>query len=1007
MQKNKYLCAIFHSINQENMLKTKLFLTKSGQRMMTLATLFMLAVASLAADLNWNFKFSPSDIVLTPSGQYTVVTIADGAMPRDAIGAPAMPAKYANILLPDGATDVTVTATGELVRLASDVTLWPTQRATPKSKKQAPFVEPDPVAYASSNPWPAVAATNEGLHEMQGNTFVSVRVNPVVYVASEKALYYRPSITVTVTYNAPAAPRGGQHHAGVTQMVNALVVNPAEAVAPSTNGRRSADGSAVDYLIITSNSLKSAFQPLADYRATAVGGSYNTLIITKEDIQNNYTGDDVQMKIRNCIADYYNNHGVKFVVLGGDDTIVPDRDTYAKVDDEVENNMPTDLYYSDLTGTWKASGKYGVTTANIDMTPEVIVGRIPVRTASQASAYIAKVQAFEGDLTQTRNSIILGGPNAWNTYSGNNRPTDDVTGDGHAGFRASNHTTVSDSEMWLRRLYRDGITPYWNNIEEANERTVNLACDYITSWDNSTCGDKPLSGANLKTWLNNGYTHLMFSGHGYPQGWGMETSDDYDSDKAAAQTALTAIVYTDACLTGAFDGTSLQLDYWSSYTTEPCLGEAFLRNANGGALAYMGCARYGWGEPDDGAASNTSDGGPSTVYAYKFYHRLYEDDAIAENRTVGEAFAMSKADMISQCSSYNCERWIQFGLNYLGDPAIALYPRITIDAPSDVALSDVVPSAMTASWTAVDDAEDYEVEVATITKSVVDQAFLTESFTGFTKSNGYTSTMDSQTVASGTWSYKKVIFNPEANANGVGSAGLAQLQGKAGELYLPVIDTPINIKVNCRASAAGGTLLLQQKVNDTWTTIETWSITTSCVTYSHTFADPCEGMEFRLKAGNKATYIYDVIVNSTAVVSNKTTVEGYPKLVGNVTSVSLTGLQPGTEYEVRVRTINGTRRSSWSPIIIAVTTEPESGDANGDGMVSITDAVGVVNYILGNTSSGFLKSAGDTNGDGEITITDAVGVVNIILDQSNQPATAPQLTPEPTEDTEDTAVEPE
>ena len=465
-----------------------------------------------------------------------------------------------------------------------------------------------------------------------------------------------------------------------------------------------ARASAVDYLIITSSGLSSAFQNLADYRATAAGGSFKTLVVTTNDIASSYSGDDIQMKIRNCISNYVKNSGTTYVVIGGDDKIVPDRDCYGNVDNETyEWHMPTDLYYSDLTGTWKASGNtnFGVVAASVDMSPDVIVGRIPVRTAAQLNGYLAKVQAFEADTTHTRNSIIMGGPAAWCRYYGSKRPSDNVSLDGHAAFRSTSpaHTYVSDSEMWLRRLYRDGIYTNWNRAESASTRTVNIACDSITSWDTSSCGDKELSASNLKTWLNNGYTHLMFSGHGYPQGWGMEGSANYSTTQASAQTGLVAFVYTDACLTGAFDedgvkSSGITVDVGTSdqytYTSEPCLGEAYIRNTSGGALVHMGCARYGWGTPDtssgtsavdsDGCYTNytataTSDGGPSTIYAYKFYKRLYESAAVSSNRTLGAAFAMSKADMISQCSSDGCERWIQFGLNYLGDPAIALYPR--------------------------------------------------------------------------------------------------------------------------------------------------------------------------------------------------------------------------------------------------------------------------------------------------------------------------------------------
>ena len=56
-----------------------------------------------------------------------------------------------------------------------------------------------------------------------------------------------------------------------------------------------------------------------------------------------------------------------------------------------------------------------------------------------------------------------------------------------------------------------------------------------------------------------------------------------------------------------------------------------------------------------------------------------------------------------------------------------------------------------------------------------------------------------------------------------------------------------------------------------------------------------------------------------------------------------------------------------------------SGDANGDGNVTITDAVAVVDYILGNAPEGFNVEAADVNNDGNVNITDAVAIVDIIL----------------------------
>jgi hypothetical protein len=55
------------------------------------------------------------------------------------------------------------------------------------------------------------------------------------------------------------------------------------------------------------------------------------------------------------------------------------------------------------------------------------------------------------------------------------------------------------------------------------------------------------------------------------------------------------------------------------------------------------------------------------------------------------------------------------------------------------------------------------------------------------------------------------------------------------------------------------------------------------------------------------------------------------------------------------------------------------GDANGDGKVSIADAVAIVDFILSDGATELVQAAADMNKDGKISISDAVDVVDMIL----------------------------
>ena len=86
------------------------------------------------------------------------------------------------------------------------------------------------------------------------------------------------------------------------------------------------------------------------------------------------------------------------------------------------------------------------------------------------------------------------------------------------------------------------------------------------------------------------------------------------------------------------------------------------------------------------------------------------------------------------------------------------------------------------------------------------------------------------------------------------------------------------------------------------------------------------------------------------------------------------GLVVSYTYDKLGNRLSRTVSSSLEPDYIA-------GDSNGDGSITVTDAVMIISYILGESPAGFNEEAADVNGDSSITVTDAVQVIDMILQQ--------------------------
>ena len=108
------------------------------------------------------------------------------------------------------------------------------------------------------------------------------------------------------------------------------------------------------------------------------------------------------------------------------------------------------------------------------------------------------------------------------------------------------------------------------------------------------------------------------------------------------------------------------------------------------------------------------------------------------------------------------------------------------------------------------------------------------------------------------------------------------------------------------------------------------------------------------------------LVNLTLDAADNMTADDY--------DISLTNIELTTSDTQAINPADVTATLTVSDVKIA--------DADGNGKVSITDAVAIVSHILGDDIDGFVAAAADVDGNGRITITDAVAVVDMILNGS-------------------------
>lgn len=393
-------------------------------------------------------------------------------------------------------------------------------------------------------------------------------------------------------------------------------------------GRASAvDPARPQYLIVTTEAQREAWQTYASWK-TAKG--VPAAVFTVPWIEQHSRGRDTAEKIRSFVQGAARDWGASYLLLAGPHPQVPARLAWAMNSEAGgspdENDIPADLYYSDLDGDWEyhRNGVFGEIHDDVDLFPDLLVGRAPTQDASEALGVIAKFLTYER--TPPRGyvhdalffaEILWRDPDPY-TDSGLGK---DLLAQRHFG-----------PQYQIRRLY-----------ESDGKETPGAVVHEYTR------------GAHLTNHAGHSNYNVMGCGPG-----ALRIGDVHRMKNGPRYSVLFSI----GCWAGAFD--------------YDCIGAHFLTNPDGGAIAFVGNSRYGWGSP----------GNPGMGYSETFDADFYGAILTEGITQFGAALAWPKIRRIPLSREENLYRWHQYCVNLIGDPEMRCHLEeirdIVLDAPPEL-----------------------------------------------------------------------------------------------------------------------------------------------------------------------------------------------------------------------------------------------------------------------------------------------------------------------------------
>ena len=378
-----------------------------------------------------------------------------------------------------------------------------------------------------------------------------------------------------------------------------------------------------EYLIVTATPLVGEFERFAAWKTrSGVTASVRTL----SSIRRLYPRavDDAE-RVRLFIRDAH-ARGTRWVLLGGDTEVIPTRYVHSAFFNE---DFASDYYFSCLDGTWDANGN-GIfaepRTAtdpgdDPDLIPEVYIGRAPVRTPEEARLFVDKTMRYtDGAPPSLLNAALILAevflPYPW---------TGGAVDFDFARIAEELLPDFRSHDLNVTRLYQNYLDPSYapGALPESRASVIDLLD----------------TGHNLSVVIGRGATWAMSVGGMPPFPTGINELLTVEDVLPLSNGDRLTNLYCFSSLTHAIGGS--------------CIGEAFLRAPNGGAVTSVG-------------SSTLTLIGIDDDFMREYFRLLFEQGVTA----VGELVARHRLFAVPYAQFGGAYRDMVLSVLLLGDPEL-------------------------------------------------------------------------------------------------------------------------------------------------------------------------------------------------------------------------------------------------------------------------------------------------------------------------------------------------